>query len=132
MNKNGVNNGPGPERESITELLGQLANSSAAVVRDEIELFTQNIRGKIKAVRNGIIIMSVGAVFFFAAFFSLCAALVLRLAFHMTPDTAALVTAAALTLIGLLIVLIGYKILKKSILNAEKTMLPSHRRKKND
>jgi hypothetical protein len=37
---------PTPQRESFTELLGQLAKHSAAVVRDEIELGIRRIREK--------------------------------------------------------------------------------------
>jgi hypothetical protein len=131
MNNKGQNNNAAPERESFTELLGKLASSSAAVVRDEIELFTQSVREKAKAVRNGIIIMSIGAVILFAAFLALCAALILRLTFHMDPDMAALVAAAALIIVGVIVALIGLKNLKKSILSAEQTTIPLQRRKKN-
>jgi VIT1/CCC1 family predicted Fe2+/Mn2+ transporter len=131
MNNKGQNNDAAPERESFTELLGKLANSSAAVVRDELELFSQTIRAKAKAVRNGIIIMSVGAVILFAAFLALCAALILRLTYHLAPDIAALVAAAALIIVGVIVALIGLKNLKKSIVSAEQTTLPLQRRKKN-
>jgi hypothetical protein len=114
MNNNVVNKDPTTQRESFTELLGQLANNSAAVLRDEIELSIQGIRETVRAARSGVLTIATGAVISFAAFMSLCAALIIGLTSYMAPVIAALVTGAALALIGVLIVFIGYKQLKKS------------------
>jgi VIT1/CCC1 family predicted Fe2+/Mn2+ transporter len=111
-----VNKDPTTQRESFTELLGELANNSAAVVHDEIELVIQGIREKVRAVRSGVLIVATGAVISFAAFMSLCAALIIGLTSYMAPVIAALVTGAALALMGVVIAFIGYKQLKKSIL----------------
>ena len=116
MNNKVVNKSATTQRESLTELLGQLANNSAAVVHDEIELVTQGICEKVRAVRCGVLIVGTGAVIIFVAFMSLCAALFIELTFYMAPVIAALVTGAALALIGVVIAYIGYKKLKKSIL----------------
>jgi VIT1/CCC1 family predicted Fe2+/Mn2+ transporter len=116
MNNKVVNKDPTIQRESFTELLGQLANNSAAVVHDEIELVIQGIREKVRAVRSGVLTVATGAVVSFAAFLSLCAALVIGLTSYMAPVIAALVTGAALALIGVVIAFIGFKQLKKSIL----------------
>ena len=51
MNNQVANKNSTTQRESLTELLGQLAKSSAAVVHDEIELLIQRIREKVRAVR---------------------------------------------------------------------------------
>jgi len=104
---------PTTQRESFTELLRDLANNSAAVVHDEIELVIQGIREKVKAVRNGVLTAATGAVICFAAFMSLCAALIIELTSYMSPVQAALVTGATLALIGVVIAFIGYKLLKK-------------------
>jgi VIT1/CCC1 family predicted Fe2+/Mn2+ transporter len=109
-----ANQNPTAPRESFSELLGQLANSSAAVVHDEIELVTQGIREKVKAVRGGVLTVLTGAVISFAAFMSLCAAVIIGLTSYMAPVLAALVTGAALALIGVVIAVIGYRQLKKS------------------
>jgi VIT1/CCC1 family predicted Fe2+/Mn2+ transporter len=111
-----ANQNPTAPRESFSELLGQLANSSAAVVHDEIELVIQGIREKVKAVRGGVLTVLAGAVISFGAFMSLCAAVIIGLTSYMAPVLAALVTAAALALIGVVIAVIGYRRLKKSIL----------------
>ncbi len=116
MNNKLVSMDPKTQRESFTELLGQLANSSAAMVHDEIELVIQGIREKVRAVRRGVLTVAIGAVISFAAFMSLCAALIIGLTSYMAPVIAALVTGAALALIGVVIAFIGYKQWMKSIL----------------
>ncbi|MBF0551771.1 MAG: phage holin family protein [Deltaproteobacteria bacterium] len=116
MNNKVANKDLTTQRESLTDLLGQLANSSAAVVHDEIELVIQGIREKLRAVRSGVLTVVVGAVISFAAFMSLCAALIIGLSSYMAPVIAALVTGSALAIIGVVIVFVGYKQLKKSSL----------------
>ena len=116
MNTKAVKKDSATQRESFTELLGQLANNSAAVFHDEIELVIQRIHEKVKAVRSGVLTVATGAVISFAAFLSLCAAWIIELTSYMAPVMAALVTGAALALIGVVIALIGYKRLKRSIL----------------
>jgi VIT1/CCC1 family predicted Fe2+/Mn2+ transporter len=116
MNNKVINKDPITQRESFTELVGQLANNSAAMVHDEIELVVQGIREKMRAARSGVLTVAIGAVIGFAAFLSLCAALIIGLTSYMAPVIAALVTGAALALIGVVIAFIGFKQLKKSIL----------------
>jgi hypothetical protein len=116
MNNKVVNKEPATQRESFTELLGQLAKNSAAVVHDEIELVIQRMREKVEAVRSGVILLAIGAAISFAAFMSLCAALIIGLTSYMAPAIAALVTGVLFALIGVVIAFIGYKQLKKSIL----------------
>jgi hypothetical protein len=101
------------QRESFSELLGQLANDSATRVHDEIELVIQRIRETVRAARSGVLLVATGAVISFAAIMSLCAAVIIGLIHYMAPAMAALVTGAALALIGVVIAFIGYKQLKK-------------------
>jgi VIT1/CCC1 family predicted Fe2+/Mn2+ transporter len=103
-------------REDITSLLRQLANNSAAVFHDEIELLIQRFREKLRAIRSGVLTVATGAVITFAAFMSLCAALIIELISYMAPVFAALVTGAVLALTGVVIAFIGYKQLKKSVI----------------
>jgi hypothetical protein len=104
------------QRDTFTELLGQLAGNSAAVVHDEIELVIQGIREKTRAVRSGAIMVATGAVIGFAAFMSLCASLIIGLTSYIAPVFAALITGGTLVLISVVIALIGYTQLKKSVL----------------
>jgi uncharacterized protein YlzI (FlbEa/FlbD family) len=118
MNNRALNKEPATQRESFPELLRQLANNSAAVVRGEIDLVIQRIREKLKDVRSGILTVVTGALISFAAFMSLCAALIIKLTSYMTPVMATLVTGSALALIGVVVVFIGNKKLKKSLLKS--------------
>lgn len=113
MSDNAENKEPATRQESLPELLGQLARSSAAVFRDEIELVIQRIREKTRAVRIGIILLSAGAIIIFAAFLSFCASLIIGLTAFLSPTVAALVTGVALALVGIVIAFIGYRQLKK-------------------
>jgi hypothetical protein len=115
MNNKVENKDPSTQRESITELLRQLVANAAEVFHDEIELVIQGIHEKVKVVRSGVLTVATGAIISFAAFMSLCAALIIGLTSYMAPVNAALVTGAALALIGVGIAFIGYKKLKKSI-----------------
>jgi len=115
MNNKAENKDPSTQRESFTELLGQLAANAADIFHDEIELVIQGIHENVRAVRSGVLTVATGAVISFAAFLSLCTALIIGLTAYMAPVIAALLTGAALALIGVVITFIGYKKLNKSI-----------------
>jgi hypothetical protein len=115
MNNKSVNKDSSTQRDSFSELLGQLANQSAAVVHHEIELITRGILEKAAASRSGVLTVVTGALIGFAAFLVLCTALIIGLTSYMSPSMAAFVTGAALALIGVVIAFIGYKQVKKSI-----------------
>jgi hypothetical protein len=115
MDNKMVNTDPTTRRESLTELLEQLATNSATMVRDEIQLVIQGIREKLMAFRTGAIIVVIGAVIIFTAFMYLCAALIIGLTYYMSLLIAALVTVAVLALVGGIIAYIGIKQLKRAI-----------------
>jgi hypothetical protein len=117
MNNNMVHKNAPIERDSFTELLGQLAGNVTAVVHDEIELEIQGVREEVTAARNGMFTIAIGAGISFAACLALCAALIIGLTSYMTPVMAAIVTGSALAVIGVVIVSIGYRQLKKPSLN---------------
>ena len=127
MNIDVENKDPAAGRESFSELLGQLFKYSAVMVHDEIELVIQGIREKARSIRNGALTVAAGVFISFAAFLSLCAALIIELASYMAPVYAALVTAAALAFVGVVIAFIGYTQLKKSFGNKEKPMPDTER-----
>jgi hypothetical protein len=114
MSNKVVKKDPITQRESFSELLGQLAANSAAVVHDEIELAIQGIREKARAVSGGILTAAIGAVVGFAAFLCLCAALIIGLTSYLGLFNAALVVGVSLALIGVVVVFIGYRQLKKT------------------
>jgi hypothetical protein len=85
------------------------------MVRDEIQLVIQGIREKVTAFRTGALTVAIGAVIIFAAFMSLCAALIIGLTYYMSLLIAVLVTVAVLALVGGIIAYMGFKQLKKAI-----------------
>ncbi|OHB24625.1 MAG: hypothetical protein A2X84_11250 [Desulfuromonadaceae bacterium GWC2_58_13] len=117
MDSKGAKQDPAPQPESLPELLGRLAKSSAAVVHNEIDLVFQQIREKGRAVRGGIVLVATGAVFGIAGTGSLCAASIIQLTTYMSPAIAALVTGVAVSFVGIVFAFIGYGQLKKSIRN---------------
>jgi hypothetical protein len=115
MNGKAENKGMAPVRESFTELLGQLASSSATKVHDEIALLIQGFREKARAARGAVITIAIGAAIGWCACMSLCAAMIIGLSDYMAPVIAALVVGSALALVGVVIGFIGYRLLKKTI-----------------
>ena len=113
MSDNSVNKDAVAQKESLAELLAQLAKSSAVMVHDEIELVIQRINEMVKASRIGVLLIVTGAVIGFAAFMCLCAALIIELTSYMSPFIAALVTGVTFALVGVVIAFIGYRKLKK-------------------
>ena len=69
MNNKVVNKGTSTQRESFTELLGQLAANAAGIFHDEIELVIQGIHEKVQVVRSGVLTVATGAVISFAGFY---------------------------------------------------------------
>ena len=101
------------QRDSFSELLGQLADNSATVVHDQIELVILGIREKMAAGRSGVITVVIGAAISFAAFMCLCVVLIIGLTSYMALIMATLVTGIALSFVGGIIAFIGYRKLKK-------------------
>jgi hypothetical protein len=96
-----------PGRQSVSELLRRIVSHSTVLARDEIELTKQEAREKIVKLRNPAITLAVGTMICLIALMSLCAALVIGLTHYMSPSIAALITGAALGLIGIVIIFIG-------------------------
>jgi uncharacterized membrane protein YqjE len=110
------------QRESFTELLGQLASHSASLVRDEIELARQEIREKLQSLSSGAITFVAGVALLWIAALTLCAAAVIGLSVYMGPGIAALVTGAVLVVIGGGITYFGFRQLKNTSLKPDRTI----------
>lgn len=106
---------PTTQRESFSELLEQLAKNSAAVVHNEIELFTQRIREMVDGILSGVLLVVIGAVISIAALMCLCDALIIGLTSYVSPFIAALITGVAFALFGIIIFFIGYSKLKAGL-----------------
>jgi len=90
----------GIQRESFGELLGELANNSAALVRDEIELAKQEMREKVDVLRSGVVTTAIGGLIGFVALLTLTTAAVAGLAHVMDTALAALLVGVVLAAIG--------------------------------
>jgi hypothetical protein len=110
----------GTQREStISELLGELAKSSAALIRDEITLAKQEVREKLSAFQLGLIVIAIGAVIGFVALITLCAAVVIALAAYVGAWQAALIVGTILALTAGVTASVGLRRLKQTSLKLE-------------
>jgi len=99
--------------ESIGALLGQLANNSAALVRDELTLARQEMSEKVAGYRSGAITVVIGAALSWIAILTLTAAAVIGLAHLMDAGYAALIVGGVLALIGGIVAMTGINRLKQ-------------------
>lgn len=103
------------ERESIKNLLSQLASQFATIVRGEIALVVQSLRETLSDLRTALILLSIALFIGFGGFLVLCAALVLQLS-QVMPAAAAAGLVGGILLVGcLLLAYLGYKKVKSSV-----------------
>lgn len=110
------------QRESFGELLGQLANNSAALVRDEIALAKQEMSEKIVSFKAGVIVLAVGAVIGLLAVLTLLAAAVIGLGNIIGPGYSALLIGVVLAVIAGVTTAMGMGRLKRTSLKPEQTI----------
>jgi cytochrome c biogenesis protein CcdA len=110
------------QRQSFGDLLGQLANNSAALVRDEIELAKQEMTEKVSSFKSGVIVVAVGAVIGLLAILTLLAAAVIGLGNLIGPGYSALVIGGVLAIIAGIITASGMGRLKQTSLKPEQTI----------
>lgn len=110
------------QRESFSELLGELANNSASLVRDEIELAKQEMREKVSVLRSGAVTIAIGGLVGFIALMALTAAAIAGLAHFMDTGLAALLVGVVLALVGGGMAFTGLNRLKKTSLKPEQTI----------
>jgi uncharacterized membrane protein YqjE len=109
-------------RESFGELLGQLANNSSALVRDEIQLAKQEMSEKITRLRSAMIIVAAGAFVGFLGILALTAAAIICLANYVGPGNSSLIIGAIFALIGSITAFSGVSRIKRTSLKPKQTM----------
>ena len=109
-------------RESFGDLLGELANNSAALVRDEIELARQEMRETVSGLKSGIITVVVGSLIGFVAVLALTAASVICLANYVGYGNSALIIGALLLVIGGVTAITGMGKIRRTRLKPEQTI----------
>jgi hypothetical protein len=110
------------QRESFGELLGQLANNSAALVRDEIALAKQEMSEKVTSFRAGVVTTAIGGVVALLGVLALIAAAIIGLAHYMDAGLAALVVGVVLAVLGGIIAFAGIGRLKRTSLKPKQTI----------
>jgi len=109
-------------RESFGELLGDLANNSAALVRDEIELARQEMAEKVTELRSGVTTAATGFVIGLVALLTLTAAAVIGLAQLVGAGYSALIIGAVLAIAGVITASTGLGQIKRTRLKPRQTI----------
>jgi hypothetical protein len=109
-------------RESLTELLGELANESSALVRDEIELAKQEMNERIVGLKAGAVLTAAGSGVALLGLLSLTATAVIALAQVVGFLYSALIIGVALLVIGGIVISLGVSRLKQTSLRPEQTI----------
>jgi hypothetical protein len=110
------------QRESITALIGDLANQSASLVRDEVALAKQEVTEKLLSLRSAVTFIAMGAFVGLIAALALCAAAIAGLAKYMETWLAALIVGGVLALIAGIIAFTGIGQIKRMNLKPEVTI----------
>jgi hypothetical protein len=110
------------QHESIGNLITDLANQSAGLVRDEVALAKQEVSEKITSLRSGVVLIALGAFVGLVAALALCAAAIAGLAEYMEPWQAALLVGGVLALIAAIVVFVGLGQVKRVNLKPEVTI----------
>jgi hypothetical protein len=101
--------------QPLSEILGRLAGSSAALVRDEIALVKQQALEKIKDLRSAVIMMAAGCVLAVGALWCFAAAMILLLCLYMPPGCAAATIGAVLLAAAAALAYFGMRRLRKPV-----------------
>jgi uncharacterized membrane protein YqjE len=109
-------------RESFGELLSQLASTSAALIRDQIELAKEEMRENLARLRSGLVTLAVSMVLGLLALFTLCAAAVIGLGILIGIGMSALIIGLGLALIGGIVGSSGIRRLKRARLKPKVTV----------
>lgn len=112
----------GLPRQSFGELLGELANNSAALVRDELELARQEMTEKVAALRSGMIVVAAGVLIGWVAVLALTAAAIIGLSTYVGAGTAALIIGGTLAIIAGIAASVGLARLKHTSLKPTQTI----------
>lgn len=109
-------------RESFGELISQLANNSAALVRDEIDLAKQEMREKVSRISSGAMLIAVGAVVGLFAALALIAAAIIGLGHLIGMGKSALIIGIALAAFASIPLFKGLGRIKRTSLKPEQTI----------
>jgi uncharacterized membrane protein YqjE len=110
------------QRESIGDLLSNLASQSTNLVRDEIALVGREFYEMGKTIRPALIVLAVGAFLAILASITLCAAIVLVISQYITTWLSAAITGSIIGVIALTMILISVSRLKQTSFKPKQTL----------
>jgi len=114
----------GVRRESLGELIGDLASNTASLVRDEVALVRQELHQKLKTVQAVVAVIAVGAFIALIAGMALCATVILALAKFIGIGLlmSTLLVGLALAILAGALISIGISKIKRTNLKPEQTI----------
>jgi uncharacterized membrane protein YqjE len=112
----------GARRESLGELIGDLASNTANLVRDEVALVRQELQQKLKTVQAAAAVIAVGAFLALIAAMALCATVILALAKFVGLWQSSLIVGLALGMAAGAFISIGVSRFKRTSLRPEQTI----------
>jgi len=110
------------QRESIGEMLKELAYQSAELVRDEAALAKQELSEKLKSIKSAVILITIGALIGFLALSAAAATAVILLAEYVALWQSSLIVAGALALIAFVTSITGIRMLNQTNLKPRQTI----------
>jgi hypothetical protein len=112
-----------PRRPSVVTLLTAALSQSADLLQTEFRLARAELAEKMTALRAGLIMIVIGAIFLIAALAMVLQALVsLLIDAGMSPPLAILLVAGGATILGVVLFLIGRKRLNSAELSPDRTL----------
>ncbi|HEY7180586.1 MAG TPA: phage holin family protein [Blastocatellia bacterium] len=109
-------------RESWGELIGELANQSVGLMRDEVALARRELEQKLKTVQSAAAVVVIGAITALIAALSICAAIIIALAEYVGPWQSALIVGLILGMAAGAAIIIGINMFKRTSLKPEQTI----------
>src|ERR1700712_1901599 len=102
-------------RQSLAELVTALPSLLTALVKDEIALLKAEVTSRLTKLGVGVGLIAAALFLLFFVFAVLVAAAVLGIAVALPAWLAALIVAAALFVIAVILILVGYSSIKKGV-----------------
>jgi uncharacterized membrane protein YqjE len=108
--------------DSFAELLGELADKSAILVREEVSLARQEVKESIRDLKSPVIMLALGAFGATFAVLSLLTALILALSLYWQPWQAALGVGVILAIAASIVIAMGIQQMKQARIKPEQTL----------
>ncbi len=108
--------------DSFAELLGELADKSAVLVREEVSLARQELRESVRDLKSPVMMLAFGMVGATFSALSVITALILALSQYWKPWQAALGVGIGLALLASVVIVIALQQIKQARIKPEHTL----------